>query len=42
MTFIDSVLPILRPPKTWSDKCLKSLVSDYSLISNVVNLLKHL
>ena len=42
MTFIDSVLPVLRPPKTWSDKCLKSLVSDYHLTSDMVNLLKHL
>ena len=41
MTLIDPVLPILRPPETWSDECLKSPVSDYPSTSNLVNLLKH-
>ena len=40
MTLIDFVFRKLSPPKTGSEKCLKSLVSDYPLTSNVVNLLK--
>ena len=28
MTFIDFVYPKLRTPKTWVDKCLKSLASE--------------
>ena len=35
------VFPKLRTPKTWLDKCLKSLVSEDSSISNIVNFLKH-
>ena len=41
MTLIDFVLPIIRPPKTWSYKCLKNPVSEDPLTSNVVKLLKH-
>ena len=40
MTFIDFLFPILRPPKTWSDKSLKSRVSEDSSPRNMVNLLK--
>ena len=35
------VFPILRTPKTQTDKCLKTIVSDYSLTSNMVNVPKH-
>ena len=35
------VSPKLRTPKTWLDKFLKSLVSEDSSISNIVNFLKH-
>ena len=41
MTLIDSVFPILRTQKTWSDKCLKSLVLEDPSTSNMVNLPKH-
>ena len=41
MTLIDFVLPILRPLKTWSDKCLKSPVSEDPSTSNMVNVLKY-
>ena len=37
MTLIDSVFPILRTQKTWSDKCLKSPVLDDPSTSNMVN-----
>ena len=41
MTLIDSVFPKLRSPKTWSDKCLKSPVSEDSWTRNMVNVRKH-
>ena len=41
MTLIDSVFPILRTQKTWSDKCLKSLVLEDPSTSNMVNVPKH-
>ena len=41
MTLIDFVFPKLRPPKTWSDKCLKSPVSEDPSTSNIVNVPKH-
>ena len=41
MTFRDFVFPILRTPKTQSDKCVKTLVSDYSLTTNMINVPKH-
>ena len=41
MTLIDSVFPILRTQKTWSDKCLKSPVLDDPSTSNMVNVPKH-
>ena len=41
MTLTDCVLPKLRTPNTWSDKCLKSPVSEDTLTSNMVNLPKH-
>ena len=41
MILIDFVFPKLRPAKTWTDKCLKSPVSEDPLTSNMVNLPKH-
>ena len=41
MTLIDFLFPKLRPPKTYWDKCLKSLVSEDSLTINMVNVPKH-
>ena len=41
MTPRDFVFPKLRTPKTWSDKCLKSPLSDDPLTSNMVNVPKH-
>ena len=41
MTLIDFVFPKLRPPKTWSDKCLKRPVSEDPSTSNMVNFSKH-
>ena len=41
MTLIDFVFPKLRPPKTWSDKCLKSPVSEDPSTSNMVNMPNH-
>ena len=41
MTLIDFVFPKLRPPKTWSDKCLKSPVSEDLSTSNMMNVPKH-
>ena len=41
ITLIDFVFPKLRPPKTWSDKCLKCPLSEDPSISNMVNVLKH-
>ena len=38
MTLIDLVFPKLLPPKTWSDKCLKSPFSEDPSTSNMVNL----
>ena len=40
MNPIDFVFRKLRSPKTWSDKCLKSPVSDDPLTSNMVNVQK--
>ena len=37
MTLIDFVFPKLLTPKTWSDKCLKSLVSEDHSMLNVSN-----
>ena len=41
MTLIDFVFPKLRLPKTLSDKCLKSPVSEDPSTSNVVSVPKH-
>ena len=41
MTLIDFVFPKLPAPKTWSDKCGKSPVSENPSASNMVNGLKH-
>ena len=41
MTLIDFVFPKLRTPDRWSDKFLKSPVSEDSSTSNMVNELKH-
>ena len=41
MTLIDFVFPKLRPPKTWSDKSLKSPVSEDPSTSNMVNMPNH-
>ena len=41
MTLIDFVYPKLPPPKRWSDKYLKSRVSEDLSTSNMVNLPKH-
>ena len=38
MTLIDLVFPKLLPPKTWSDKYLKSPLSEDPLTSNMANL----
>ena len=40
-TLLDFVFPKLRTPETWSDKCLKSPVSDIPSTSNMVNVPKH-
>ena len=40
MTLIDFVIRKLRPPKTWSGKCLKSPASDDPSTSNMVNVQK--
>ena len=41
MTLIDFAFPILRTPKTWSDKCIKPHVSQDSSTSNMVNVSNH-
>ena len=41
MTLIDFVFLNLRPPKTWSDKCLKSPVWENLFKINMVNVPKH-
>ena len=41
MTLIDFAFPKLRTPKTESDKCIKSPVSEDPSISNMVNVLNH-
>ena len=41
MTVIDFVFPKLRTPNIWSDKCLKSPISDNPSTSNMVKLTKH-
>ena len=41
MTLIDFGFLKLRTPKSWSDKCLKSMVSDDPSTNNMVNLPKH-
>ena len=41
MTLRAFVFPLLRTPKTWLDKCLKSPVSDDRSTSNAVNVHKH-
>ena len=41
MTFIDFVISKLRTPKTWSDKCLKSPLSEDPSKSNMVNVPNH-
>ena len=38
---IDFIFPNLRPPKTWSDKCLKSPVSEDHSTGNMVNVPNH-
>ena len=40
MTLIDFDFLELRTPETWSDKCLKSPVSDIPSTSNMVNVTK--
>ena len=39
-TLLDFVFPKLRTPETWSDKCLKSPVSDIPSTSNMGNVPK--
>ena len=41
MTFMAFVFPMLPTAKTWLDKGPKSLVSEDSSTSNMVNVLKH-
>ena len=41
MTLIAFVFPILRTPKRWLDKCLKSTVSEDPSTSNMVKVPKH-
>ena len=41
MTLIDFVFPKLRPPKKWSDKYLKSPISEDASKSNIVNVPNH-
>ena len=41
MTLIDVVFPKLRTPKTWLEKCLKSLFSEDMFTSYMVNDSKH-
>ena len=41
MTLIDLGSSKLRPPITWSDKSLKSIVSEDPSTSNMVNVPKH-
>ena len=41
MALITFVFPILGTPKTWLDKCQKSIVSEDASRSNIVNVLKH-
>ena len=41
MTLIDFVFPKLRTPNIWSDKCLKSPISQDPSISNMVKVAKH-
>ena len=41
MTLIDFVFPKLPTLGTWSDKCLKSLVSEEPFASNMVNTPSH-
>ena len=41
MTLIDFLFAELRTPKTWSDRCPKSPISEESSASNIVNLPKH-
>ena len=41
MTLIDFLFPKLRPPKTYWDKCLKSLVWENPSTINMVNVQKH-
>ena len=41
MTLIDFVFPKLGTSKTWSDKCLKSPVSEDLSKSNIVNVPNH-
>ena len=41
MTLKAFVFPLLRTPKTWLDKFLKSPVSDNCSTSNIVNVPKH-
>ena len=40
MILIDFVFPKLRTPKTWSDKCLKSSVSEDPSTTNIANMPK--
>ena len=41
MTLIDFVFPKIRTPKTWSNKFLKSLVSEDPSRSNMITVPKH-
>ena len=41
MTIRDFVFSKLETPKTWLDKCLRSLLSEDTLTSNMVNGPKH-
>ena len=41
MTFVDFLCLKLQTPKTWLDKCLKSLVSEDISTGNMVNGIKH-
>ena len=41
MTLIDFAFWKLRTPKTWSDKCLRSPVSEDPSTSNMVNVPNH-
>ena len=41
MLVLNFAFPKLQPPKTWSEKCLKSLVSEEPSTGNMGNMPKH-